>query len=58
MIKNKYVCIKLLILHMGLKTLSLRDNRLKRFTSKKSNWVEFIDETYKHKKDPCTVMFK
>jgi hypothetical protein len=36
---------------MGSKTLSLRDNRLKSFISNKSNQVEFIDETYKPKKE-------
>jgi hypothetical protein len=34
MIKNKH---KKLLIQMGLKTLSLRDNRLKSFTSNKSN---------------------
>jgi hypothetical protein len=40
---------------MGSKTVSLRDNQLKSFTSNKSNRVEFIDETYKHKKELCTI---
>jgi hypothetical protein len=35
---------------MGSKTISMRDNRLKSFTSNKNNRVEFIDETYKQKK--------
>jgi hypothetical protein len=40
---------------MGSKTLSLRDNRLKSFTSNKSNLVEFIDKTYKDKKELYTI---
>jgi hypothetical protein len=40
---------------MGSKMLGLRDNRLKSFTSNKSNRVEFIDETYKNKKMQCTI---
>jgi hypothetical protein len=40
---------------MGSKTLTLRDNRLKSFTSNKSNWVEFFDETYRHEKELCTI---
>jgi hypothetical protein len=37
---------------MGSKRLSLRDNRLK---SNKRNRVEFFDETYKNKKELCTI---
>jgi hypothetical protein len=40
---------------MGSKMLSLRDNRLKSFTSNKRNLVEFFDETYKTKKELCTI---
>jgi hypothetical protein len=40
---------------MGSKMLSLRDNRLKSSTSNKRNWVEFFDETYKNKKELCTI---
>jgi hypothetical protein len=40
---------------MGSKMFSLRDNRLKSSTSKKRNRVEFFDETYKNKKEPCTI---
>jgi hypothetical protein len=40
---------------MGSKTLSLRDNRLRSFTSNKSDRMEFIDETYKHKNELCTI---
>jgi hypothetical protein len=40
---------------MGSKMLSLRDNRLKISTSNKRNWVEFFDETYKNKKELCTI---
>jgi hypothetical protein len=46
MIKNKY---------KTLETLSLPNNRLKSFTSNKSTRVEFIDETYKHKKELSTI---
>jgi hypothetical protein len=35
--------------------LSLRDNRLKSSTSNKRNRVEFFDETYKNKKELCTI---
>jgi hypothetical protein len=48
------ISIKLLI-HMGPKMLSLRDNRLKSSTSNKRNRVEFFDETYKNKKEQCTI---
>jgi hypothetical protein len=40
---------------MGLKMLSLRDNRLKSSISNKRNQVEFFDETYKNKKELCTI---
>jgi hypothetical protein len=40
---------------MGSKTLSLRDNRLKNFTTNKSNRMKFINETYKNKKKLCTI---
>jgi hypothetical protein len=40
---------------MGSKMFSLRVNRLKSSTSKKRNRVEFFDETYKNKKEPCTI---
>jgi hypothetical protein len=40
---------------MGSKILSLRDNRLKSSTSNKSNRVDFFDETYKNKKELCTI---
>jgi hypothetical protein len=40
---------------MGSKTLSLRDNRLKNFTTNKSNRMKFINETYKNKKELCTI---
>jgi hypothetical protein len=43
---------------MGSKTLSLRDNQLKSFTRNKSNRVEFIDETYKHKRELCIIYKK
>jgi hypothetical protein len=39
---------------MGSKMLSLRDNRLKSSTNKR-NRVEFFDETYKNKKELCTI---
>jgi hypothetical protein len=38
---------------MGSKTFSLRDK--KSFITNKSNLVEFINETYKHKKELCTI---
>jgi hypothetical protein len=46
---------KNLLIHMGLKMLSLRDNRLKSSTSDKRNRVEFFDEPYKNKKELCTI---
>jgi hypothetical protein len=40
---------------MGSKMLSLRESRLKSFTSNKRNRVEFFDETYKNKKELCII---
>jgi hypothetical protein len=40
---------------MGSGMLGLRYNRPKCFITNKSNLVEFIEETYKHKKELCTI---
>jgi hypothetical protein len=54
LILRSKISTKLLTL-IGSKTVSLRDNQLKSFTSNKSNRIEFIDKTYKHKKELCTI---
>jgi hypothetical protein len=43
---------------MGLKMLSLQDNRLKSSVSNKRNRVEFFHETYKNKKEQWTIYKK
>jgi hypothetical protein len=40
---------------MGSKALNLRDNQLKSFIRNKINRVKFMDETYKNKKEFCTI---